>query len=93
MAQDSAAPLNSKQRILLLDVLRGMALLGILIMNSMGQSQSHFFYDRMDMREPVTGPNFYAWAAEMFLFEGTMRGMFSILFGAGQAFYYYWADW
>src|SRR5215203_2423779 len=83
MAQDLAAPLNQKQRILLLDVLRGIALLGILIMNSMAQSQSHFFYDRMDMRESATGANFYAWAAEMFLFEGTMRGMFSILFGAG----------
>ena len=83
MAQDLAAPLNQKQRILLLDVLRGIALLGILIMNIMAQSQSHFFYDRMDLREPVSNANFYAWAAEMFLFEGTMRGMFSILFGAG----------
>ena len=43
MAQDLAAPLNQKQRILLLDVLRGIALLGILIMNIMAQSQSHFF--------------------------------------------------
>jgi uncharacterized protein len=49
----------------------------------MGQSQSHFFYDRMDPSQSMTGANFYAWAAEMFLFEGTMRGMFSILFGAG----------
>lgn len=83
MAQDLAAPLNQKQRILLLDVLRGIALLGILIMNIMAQSQSHWFYDRLDLREPVSNANFYAWAAEMFLFEGTMRGMFSILFGAG----------
>ena len=83
MPQDLAAPLNQKQRILLLDVLRGMALLGILIMNSMAQSQAHFFYDKMDLRQSITGANFYAWAAEMFLFEGTMRGLFSILFGAG----------
>ena len=83
MAQDLAAPLNQKQRILLLDVLRGIALLGILFMNSMAQSQSHFFYDRLDLREPLSNANFYAWAGEMFLFEGTMRGMFSILFGAG----------
>ena len=83
MAQDLAAPLNQKQRILLLDVLRGIALLGILIMNIMEQSQSHFFYTRLDLREPLSNANFYAWAGEMFLFEGTMRGMFSILFGAG----------
>ena len=83
MTQDLAAPLNQKQRILLLDVLRGVALLGILLMNSMAQSQSHFFYDRLNPAQSTTGANFYAWAAEMFLFEGTMRGMFSILFGAG----------
>ena len=83
MPQDLAAPLNQKQRIVLLDVLRGIALLGILIMNSMAQSQSHWFYDRLNPAQSITGANFYAWAAEMFLFEGTMRGMFSILFGAG----------
>lgn len=83
MAEAVTAPLTQKQRILLLDVLRGIALLGILIMNSMSQSQSHFFYDKMDPSQSMTGANFYAWAAEMFLFEGTMRGMFSILFGAG----------
>jgi uncharacterized protein len=83
MQQDLAAPLNQKQRILLLDVLRGVALLGILIMNSMAQSQSHSFYDKLNPEQATTGANFYAWAAEMFLFEGTMRGMFSILFGAG----------
>jgi acetylornithine deacetylase/succinyl-diaminopimelate desuccinylase-like protein/uncharacterized membrane protein YeiB len=37
----------------------------------------------MDVRHPLTGLNFYAWAIESFIFEGTMRGLFSILFGAG----------
>ena len=78
-----SAPLHKKERILFLDSIRGIALLGILLMNSMAQSQSHFFYDKMDMSQPITGPNFYAWAAETFLFEETMRGLFSILFGAG----------
>jgi uncharacterized protein len=52
-------------------------------MNSMAQSQSHFFYDNMNLNQPITGANFYVWAAERGLFEGTMRGLFSILFGAG----------
>ena len=37
----------------------------------------------MDLSQPLKGPNFYAWLVECFLFEGTMRGLFSILFGAG----------
>jgi uncharacterized protein len=77
------APLLKKDRIIFLDCVRGIALLGILIMNSMAQSQPHFFYDAMDLNQPLTGPNFYVWLAERGLFEGTMRGLFSILFGAG----------
>ena len=78
-----SAPVNKKERILFLDSIRGLALLGILLMNSMAQSQAHFYYDKMDLSQPLTGPNFYAWLVECFLFEGTMRGLFSILFGAG----------
>ncbi len=78
-----AIPVQKKERILFLDSIRGIALLGILLMNSMAQSQPHFFYERMDLSQPITGPNFYAWLVECFLFEGTMRGLFSILFGAG----------
>ena len=69
------APVQKEERILFLDSIRGVALLGILLMNSMAQSQSHFFYDKMDLSQPITGANFYAWAAETFLFEGTMRGL------------------
>ena len=78
-----SAPLQKKERILFLDCVRGIALLGILLMNSMAQSQSHVYYDKMDLSQSITGANFYAWAVETFLFEGTMRGLFSILFGAG----------
>lgn len=78
-----ASPLRQNERFPLIDAIRGIALLGILLMNSMAQSQAHYFYDKLDLRQPVTGLNFYAWGAEMLLFEGTMRGLFSILFGAG----------
>lgn len=80
---DHSQPLQKKERILFLDSIRGIALLGILLMNSMAQSQAHLYYDKMDLSQQITGANFYAWAGEMFFFEGTMRGLFSILFGAG----------
>src|SRR5438045_3509425 len=76
-------PLNKKERILFLDCTRGIALLGILLMNSMAQSQSHLFYENMNLNQSITGLNFYAWVMERGFFEGIMRGLFSILFGAG----------
>ncbi|MEO6403994.1 MAG: DUF418 domain-containing protein [Ferruginibacter sp.] len=78
-----AAPVEKKERILFLDAIRGIALLGILLMNSMAQSQPHFYYASMNLSQPITGMNFYAWIVECMFFEGTMRGLFSILFGAG----------
>jgi uncharacterized protein len=77
------APISQKDRILFLDCIRGMALLGIIIMNITAQGQAFQLYDTMDLWLPLTGYNYYAWAIESFFFEGTMRGLFSILFGAG----------
>jgi uncharacterized protein len=82
-ATNFIAPIAQKDRIHFLDCIRGMALLGILIMNITAQGQAHQLYDIMDVRLPLVGYNFYAWAIESFVFEGTMRGLFSILFGAG----------
>src|SRR6476620_10350804 len=83
MSSALPAPLHQSERIWLIDSIRGIALLGILLMNSMAQSQSHFFGDRMDPRQSLTGANFFAVVTESIFFEGTMRGLFSILFGAG----------
>jgi len=83
MPHAHSTPLRENERIQFIDSIRGIALLGILLMNITAQSQAHFFYDKMDIRQSLTGLNFYAWGGEMLLFEGTMRGLFSILFGAG----------
>ncbi|MGZ3952745.1 MAG: DUF418 domain-containing protein [Flavisolibacter sp.] len=83
MSNALSTPLRENERIKLIDSIRGLALLGILLMNIMAQSQSFVFYDKMDPRQSMTGLNFFAWGGEMMFFEGTMRGLFSILFGAG----------
>ena len=55
MSHALTAPLRENERIKLIDSIRGLALLGILLMNIMAQSQSHVFYDKMDRRHPMTG--------------------------------------
>jgi uncharacterized protein len=79
----SVSPTPANDRILFLDSVRGLALLGILLMNIMAQSQSHYYYAALNPDQSITGPNFWAWIIECMFFEGTMRGLFSILFGAG----------
>ncbi len=83
LSTPNVSPVLKKERIIFLDCIRGIALLGILLMNITAQSQAHFFYDFLNLNQPITGPNFYVWIMERGFFEGTMRGLFSILFGAG----------
>jgi uncharacterized protein len=77
------SPTSLEERIKFLDVVRGIAVLGILVMNITGMGQSFVFYNTMDLSKPVTGPNFYTWIIQMSVFQGVMRGLFSLLFGAG----------
>jgi uncharacterized protein len=65
-----------------LDLLRGVAVLGILLMNIVG------FGLPGAGAEPLAcggdeGADLAAWALTTVLFEGTMRGLFTLLFGAG----------
>src|SRR5687768_492134 len=77
-----AAPTTESERIVLLDSLRGIAVLGILLMNI-----PWFAFPRMVVASPnlvdFTGVNFYAWYGVEWFFEGTQRALFSTLFGAG----------
>jgi len=72
-----------------MDVLRGVALLGILIANVTSFSLPDWAYlVPLSIAKPAfTGPhahvNTVIWIARWILMEGKMRGLFSLLFGAG----------
>jgi uncharacterized protein len=79
----SSGPVLGEERIHAIDTLRGVAVLGILLMNILG-----FAYPFAASFDPTvaggtTGVNLWIWAANTTLFEGKMRAIFSMLFGAG----------
>lgn len=65
-----------------MDVIRGISLFGILLMNITGFGLFKAYFDPTN-NGGSTGWDLNVWWMTMMLFEGTMRGMFSILFGAG----------
>lgn len=82
MNPDAAAPVAPRERILTLDIIRGFALLGILVMNIPGFSAS--FYLGSDGNEPW--PAWWDQAAlyvRDVLFDGKFNSMFSFLFAIG----------
>ena len=76
------APVRESQRIESLDVLRGFALLGILLLNIIGFGfiSSGYVAPSLTIQSPA---DIAAWILVDLTAEGAMRGLFSILFGAG----------
>ena len=71
-------------RIESLDVLRGFALLGILLVNIVAFGLvSSAFLDPGTYLTPIGGIDYIVWAFVELSSEGAMRALFSILFGAG----------
>ena len=75
-------PTQRGGRINSLDVIRGIALLGILLMNINGMGLP-FAYSDPTIAGGSDGLNLQVWIANNMFFEGTMRGLFTMLFGAG----------
>jgi uncharacterized protein len=75
-------PVEVAERIDSLDVIRGIALLGILLMNINGMGLP-FSYSDPTLAGGADGLNLKVWIINNMLFEGTMRGLFTLLFGAG----------
>jgi len=74
----SAVPVRIEQ----LDVLRGFAVLGIFWVNIVVFGLPHGAYAYPTLFGTADELNLWTWAASEVFVEGTMRGLFSILFGA-----------
>ena len=85
--QAGAQPVKRDARIDSIDVLRGFALLGILLLNilAFGLHSAGYFNPLIATGDTETSRllNLWTWASVSVLFEGAMRCLFSILFGAG----------
>ncbi len=80
-SEHSPFPLLFVQRIEVLDVMRGIAVCGILavniiVMGTIGSTQGRTFPAQWNA-------DWIAWISQRVLLEGPMRGLFMILFGAG----------
>ncbi len=76
-----SSPISASARIEVLDVMRGIAVCGILavnifVMGTVGSTQGRTFPATFDA-------DWIAWISQRLLLEGPMRGLFTILFGAG----------
>lgn len=81
-SQEILKPIGIAERINSIDIIRGVALLGILLMNITGFGL-YKAYDNPTNSGGATGLNLSVWWINSMFFEGTFRGMFSMLFGAG----------
>jgi uncharacterized protein len=81
LATTRVAPVSDAQRLRLLDALRGIAVLGILLMNIPGFAMPNYFSE--SFKSDPSSINFWLNAVITVLFEGKMRALFGMIFGAG----------
>ena len=87
-APDQPRPLGVKGRIASLDFIRGIAVMGILAANIVGFGQPHFAALWPDaFLVPRGRADDWLWLAQFVAIDGKMRGLFSLLFGAGMALF------
>lgn len=79
----AVSPIAVKSRIQSIDVLRGFALLGILLMNILVFAFPFAAYSDPRVDGATEGINLAVFASMDVLVEGSMRAIFSMLFGAG----------
>ena len=83
MTDSTARPVEAGGRIASLDVLRGFALLGILVMNIQIFSMPAAAYQNPTAFGDLTGINLGVWAFAYVFFSQKFLSLFSMLFGAG----------
>lgn len=78
------APVAAGARIDTLDFIRGLAVMGILAANiiAFGQPMDAYMYPAAFQTDPGD-PGGWMWIGQFILIDGKMRGLFTLLFGAG----------
>ncbi|MBC8309966.1 MAG: hypothetical protein H8E83_05565, partial [Planctomycetes bacterium] len=76
-------PVTSNERIVSIDVLRGVAVLGILLMNIVSFSMVTSAYESPAVYGDLSGADWYTWLILHYVADTKFMSIFSILFGAG----------
>ena len=79
----ASGPVPATERITSIDVVRGLAVLGILVMNIVEFAWPDEAYSNPAFAAGCTGPDLWTYYVQVALFDGKMRALFSMLFGAG----------
>ncbi len=79
----STSPVSSTERIEIIDLLRGCAILGILVINIMGYSMPEKAMEIPNAGGGHTGVNLIVWSIGNLFFLQKFLSLFSMLFGAG----------
>ncbi|MEM7052277.1 MAG: DUF418 domain-containing protein [Acidobacteriota bacterium] len=82
-AQERAEPVQRGERIRSLDLLRGVAVMGILVMNIQSYSMPQAAYFNPTAYGDLTGLNYAVWVFSHVLADQKFMSLFSLLFGAG----------
>ena len=80
---DQSTPISVKERIVSLDVLRGVAILGILLMNVVTFGMVLGAYEDPSVYNDTEGVDWYVWLVLHVFADNKFMSIFSILFGAG----------
>jgi uncharacterized protein len=80
---ETIQPLQQKERLFILDAIRGIALCGILILNIGGFARPYQASRNLLVYNETSTVDLVSWYVTNFLVEGSYRGLFSMLFGAG----------
>src|SRR5882672_2097453 len=80
---ETSLPLQQKERIFMIDALRGVALCGILILNMPFFARAYQLDFDWRVLHETSMRNIASWMTTAFVLGGSFRAMFSMLFGAG----------
>jgi uncharacterized protein len=86
-------PVRGTERLVTLDFIRGVAVLGILFANitAFGQPYMAYFWPPA-LAEPATAADELVWLFQAVFVDNKFRGLFSLLFGAGMYLFFQRAD-